>query len=68
MLGEIAVKNNIKGETTLVILPGRDEAVMDRILQASLSATRPAAMICGWVDCPAEDTFIADLNLLKIKE
>ena len=68
VLGEIAVKNNIKGETTLVILPGRDEAVMDRILQASLSATRPAAMICGWVDCPAEDTFIADLNLLKIKE
>lgn len=66
VLGEIAVKNNIKGETTLVLLPARDEAAMNRILDATLAATRPAAMICGWVDCDAEDSFIADLKMLKL--
>ena len=67
VLGEIAVRNNIKGGTTLVMLPDRDETTIDRILEASLSATRPSVMICGWVDCDAQDSFIADLKIMKIK-
>jgi len=67
VLGEIAVKNSIKGETTLVLLPHRDEAAMNRIIEATVSATRPSVMLCGWVDCEAEDSFIADLEMLKIK-
>ena len=67
VLGEIAVRNTIKGETTLVMLPSRDEAAIDRILEATLTATKPSVMICGWVDCEAEDSFIADLKMLKIK-
>ena len=67
VLGEIAVKNSIKGETTLVLLPARDEAAMDRIMDATVTATRPAVVIYGWVDCAAEDDFIADLKLMKIK-
>lgn len=67
VLGEIAVKNGIKGETTLVLLPHRDEAAMNRIIDATVSATRPSVMICGWVDCDAEDSFIAELKMLKIK-
>ncbi len=67
VLGEIAVKNNIKGETTLVLLPDRDEATIQRIMEASLAATRPAVVLCGWVDCGAEDNFVADLKMLKIK-
>ena len=67
VLGEIAVKNTIKGETTLVLLPGRDESAMNRIIDATLAATKPAVMICGWIDCDAEDSFTAELKLLKIK-
>lgn len=67
VLGEIAVKNTIKGETTLVILPARDEKAMQRIIDATVSATRPSVLICGWVDCDAEDSFIADIKLLRIK-
>ena len=67
VLGEIAVKNAIKGETTLVMLPCRDEAAMQRILEATTAATRPSVLLCGWVDCDAEDSFIADLKMLKIK-
>jgi len=66
VLGEIAVMNTIKGETTLVMLPCRDDAWMDRIIKATLSCTRPSVMIYGWIDCPAEDSFEADLKMLKI--
>ena len=66
VLGEIAVKNTIKGETTLVLLPGRDESAMNRIIDATLAATKPAVMICGWIDCDAEDSFTADLKMLKL--
>lgn len=65
VLGEIAIKNNVKGETTLVMLPEEDEAVIDRVIRATLDATRPKAMIYGWVDCADDTTFKADLKLLK---
>ena len=66
VLGEIAVKNDIKGETTLVLLPRRDEAAMHRIVEATTAATKPSALLCGWVDCAGEDSFVADLKLMKI--
>ena len=66
VLGEIAVMNTIKGETTLVMLPYRDDALIDRIVKASLSGTRPSVMIYGWVDCEAENSFVADLKMLRI--
>ena len=65
VLGEIAIRNNIKGETTLVMLPEEDEAVIDRVIRATLEATNPKAMIYGWVDCADDTTFKADLKLLK---
>jgi 3-oxoacyl-[acyl-carrier-protein] synthase-1 len=68
VLGEIAVRNSIKGETSLVMLPERDDTVIDKVIMVSASASRPSAVICGWVDCDAEDSYIADVKLLKINE
>lgn len=68
VLGEMAVTHRIKGETTLVMLPVRDEETMDSILAATLAATRPSVLITGWVDCESENTFQAKLKLLKIKD
>lgn len=67
VLGEISVKNTIKGETTLVMLPERDNDVIERIVGVTLSATHPSVMIYGWVDCTAEDVYQADLIMLKNK-
>lgn len=67
VLGEIAVRNDIKGETALVMLPCRDNSIMDMVVKASVSDTHPALVICGWVDCDAEDSFTANLKMLKIK-
>ena len=66
VLGEIAVMNTIKGETTLVMLPYRDDDLMDSLVKTSLASTRPSVMIYGWIDCDAEDSFVADLKMLKI--
>jgi len=67
VLGEIAVRNNIKGETTLVILPYRDDSTIDMVVKASVSDTQPCIVIYGWVDCDAEESFVADLKMLRIK-
>lgn len=67
VLGEIATRNNIKGETTIVILPEHNEEMMKTIIESTLSQTNPQALICGWVDCEAEDKYCADLKLYEIK-
>ena len=68
VLGEIAVTHQIKGETTLVMLPGENQELMENILAATLSATQPSALITGWVDCESENVFQASLKLIKIKK
>ena len=68
VLGEIAVSYSIKGETTLVMLPERDEGIIESVVGATLDSTAPQALICGWVDCPEENSFVADLKLIKIKQ
>lgn len=65
VLGEIAARNNIKGETTVVMLPERNEEFMNTIIEATQSQTTPQALICGWVDCEAEDKYCADIKLYE---
>ena len=67
VLGEIAAKNGIKGESSLIMLPEYNKEIIENILSATLSTTNPAIMICGWVDCDTENSFSAKLKLLKIK-
>lgn len=67
VLGEIAARSNIKGETTLVILPERNENTISTIVDSVLSRTNPQALICGWVDCEAEDRYCADIKLYEIQ-
>lgn len=64
-VGEIAIRHGIKGETTLMILDGRNEALMDAVVDATLMASDVKNVITGWLDCPAEDDYIADLKLLS---
>ena len=65
VLGEIAAQYGIKGETDLVMLPGRDESLMRMIVEVTLDAVRPDALVCGWADCCAPDSFSADIRLYK---
>ena len=64
-LGEIAVRYGIHGETSLYILPERDEAVMRSIVEASLNDNDTRYVITGWVDCPDENNRECDLKIVK---
>lgn len=66
--GEIAIKNSFTGETSLYILDDKNEALIDQITKASITSSGSRRIISGWVDCPDEDRFEADLRILTIKE
>lgn len=63
VMGEIAVKFKIKGETTFVILAEKDDKMIDGIVKATVEDTTPSAMIYGWVDCASKETFSSELKL-----
>ncbi|MBO4263365.1 MAG: hypothetical protein J5871_01640 [Bacteroidales bacterium] len=67
VLGELAVTCQVKGETTLVMLPEKDGETMETVIRVTLDATRPKALLCGWVDCTDENTFGAELELRTVK-
>lgn len=64
-VGEIAIRYGIKGETSLMILDGRNDPLMDAVVDATLKLSDAENMITGWLDCPSEDEFIADLKFLS---
>lgn len=65
-VGEVAIKQGFKGETSLYILDERDDALMEQIVRTAFYESGPSVMITGWVDCVEEDVFEADLKLLTV--
>lgn len=63
--GEIAIKHNYKGETSLYILEEKNENLMKQIVGTSLQQSETQSAITGWVDCSDENVFEADLCIIK---
>lgn len=63
--GEIAIKHNYKGETSLYILEEKNENLMKQIVGTSLQQSVTQSAITGWVDCSDENVFEADLCIIK---
>ncbi len=64
--GEIALRNNYKGESSFYILPQKDKQLMDMILEASLLDRTTKSMVAGWIDYANPSDFEAELSILKI--
>lgn len=62
--GEIAMKYGVKGETTFIILRDKDPQLMERVISSALPWMTTPRTIAGWVECSAEDTFEAELQLI----
>ena len=60
--GEIAIRHHLCGETSFCILPEKDEALMEQILEATLNATNAKSVISGWIDAESETTFECELS------
>lgn len=65
VVGEVATRYRVKGETTFLILPERNEALMEKIISATLAVSGPVTMVTGWVECGEPDIFEADLKIIK---
>ena len=65
-IGEVAIRNSYKGETSLYILPEKDEGLMNDIINASFAHSRTRSMLTGWADCSSEDTFEAEMKIIEI--
>lgn len=63
-LGEVAIRNNFTGETSLYILEERDEEVMRRVIKSIMKQPDITRLITGWINCDAEDNFEADLQII----
>ena len=66
--GEIAIRNHYHGATALYILPDKDEALMQQIVDAAFRDGHTRRMIAGWVDAMDEENFEADLQLLTLPQ
>lgn len=61
--GEIAIRHHLCGETSFYILPEKNDALMQQILDVSLRSTNATSVISGWVDAESETTFECELSL-----
>lgn len=61
--GEIAIKHQYKAETSLYILPHKDDALIQQVARTTFADPTIQSMITGWIDCPTEDNFEAELMI-----
>ncbi len=61
--GEIAIRNHFYGETSFYILPEKNQKLMDEIIRVSFQDKKTKSIIAGWIECPDEDNFEAELNI-----
>jgi len=67
MLGEIAIRHQIHGESSLYILEKHDEELMKQVIDATIMFGESDCILTGWVDCPDEQHIEAELKILKRK-
>lgn len=65
-IGELAIRYGFRGETSLFVLDGKDDVLIDRITRCSFLNPGTRMMISGWADCGTEDDFEAEMKILTI--
>lgn len=62
--GEIALRNHYYGETSLYVLPERDDELMDAIVAASFLDKSTNSILTGWIDYMDDESYVADLKIV----
>jgi 3-oxoacyl-[acyl-carrier-protein] synthase-1 len=63
--GEIAMRNQYRGETSFYITGLRDNKLMDDVLSATFADNKLTSIVGGWIDYNSENDFEADLFILE---
>lgn len=63
--GEIALRNGYHSETSFYIISKKDEIIMNKIIEATFTDKTLNSVITGWVDYQNDNTYEADIKLIK---
>lgn len=59
--GEIAIRHGLKGETSLYILPQRDDELVWHLVETTFRDKTVSTVIGGWIDYADEEHYEADM-------
>lgn len=65
--GEVAMRNNMHGETSFYLLDGRDDKLMGDVFETTFADGVTESIVGGWIDYEDENNFVADINIM-VKE
>lgn len=65
--GEIAIRNQLHGETDFYVIPHRDDALMRQVMQATAADTATRSIVGGWLEYADDHNFTADLSIFEIQ-
>jgi 3-oxoacyl-[acyl-carrier-protein] synthase-1 len=65
--GEIAIRNHYMGETSFYVLPKRDQARMNEIIETAFLDPATTSILTGWLDDEDEEHFEVELEIREIK-
>ena len=65
--GEIAIRNHYMGETSFYVLPKRDQARMNEIIETAFWDPATTSILTGWLDDEDEEHFEVELEIREIK-
>jgi 3-oxoacyl-[acyl-carrier-protein] synthase-1 len=61
--GEIAIRHGLRGETSLYILPRRDDELVWQLVEATFLDKAISTVIGGWIDYTDDEHYEADMYL-----
>lgn len=63
--GEIAIKQGCKGETCFYVLPEKDPATINSIINATFQDPEMESMMTGWIEYENDNRFLASIKIIK---
>lgn len=63
--GEIALRNGYHSETSFYVIGKKDEIIMNKIIEATFIDKTLKSVVTGWVDYQNDNTYEADIKLIK---
>ena len=63
--GEIAIRNNYRGETSAFVLERYDPEQITRIVEEAFQDRTTCSAIVGWIDCRSDTDWTCELSLIE---
>ena len=63
VLGEIAIRHQLHGETCYFALSERDDALIHQLVSQAFLDPATTSALYGWIDAPDDDHFVAELYI-----